>query len=128
MLDLIRGLFQLLVFGLLLFACVWVIRRLHAHEAAGWVLKSVLVLFGVAAGIGLCFVRYQPNPDLAIFGLPFPLAIFHRERGAWVDYVAHPMMTLLLGLLNTIVVTAVVHGSALAVLKLIRRQGVPGTP
>ena len=127
MLDLIRGLFQLLVFALLLFACVWVIRRLHAHEAAGWVLKSVLALLGVAAGIGLCFVRYQPNPDLAIFGLPLPLAIFQRQGDAWVDYVAHPMMTLLVALLNTIVVTAAVHGSALAMLKLIRRQRAPGT-
>jgi hypothetical protein len=127
MLDLIRGLLQLLVFGLLLFVCVWVIRRVHLHEAGGWILKSVLVLIGVGAGIGLCFVRYQPNPDLAIFGLPLPLAMFHRQGTAWVDYVAHPMMTLLIGLLNTIIVTAIVHGSALAVLKLVRRPSAAGT-
>jgi hypothetical protein len=40
--------------------------------------------------------------------------------------VAHPIMTLLVGLLNTIVVTAVVHGSALAALTLIRRQRAQG--
>jgi hypothetical protein len=127
MLDLIRGFLQFLVFALLLFASIWVIRRLHADEAAGWVLKLASALFGVAAGIGLCFVRYQPSPDLAVFGLPLPLAIFQRQGGAWVDYVAQPGVTLFVGLVNTIVVTAVVHGSALALLKLIRSRRAAGT-
>ena len=122
MLSLIGGLIQLALLAVLVLACVWVIRRLHSHEAAGWVLRAVLVIVGVVSGIGLCFVRYQPSPDVAIFGLPLPLAIFQRERGVWVDYVSHPMMMLLTGVLNTLLVTAALHASALPILRLTRRQ------
>jgi hypothetical protein len=122
MLSLIAGVIRLALLALLVLACVWVIRRLHSHEGAGWLLRVVLVIVGVVSGIGLCFVRYQPNPDLAIFGLPLPLAIFQRDRGAWVDYVSHPMMMLLTGVLNTLLVTATLHASALAILRLTRQQ------
>jgi hypothetical protein len=127
MLSLIGGLLQLLLVVFVVLACGWVIRRLQIQPSVGWILRSAVVIVSVASGVGLCFVRYQPTPDLVMFGTPFPLAMFQRQRGAWLDFVADPLVMLVIGALNVLLVTAAFHGAVLAWLTLARRQRTTGT-
>ncbi len=112
----ILGLVQLVLFIGLIAGAAWVIRRVHVDDTAGWGLRITLVLVGLVSGVALCFVRYMPRDDLAVFGVPLPLAIFQREEGHWVDYVGPPVAMLFIGVLNVVLLSAVSHAVGLVLL------------
>jgi hypothetical protein len=58
----------------------------------------------------------MPREDVAVFGLPLPLAIFQREQGHWVDYVGSPIAMLFIGALNVVLLSAISHAVGLLVL------------
>jgi hypothetical protein len=87
----------------------WGIPKLHRHSgASGW-LRAGTVILALGLGIGLCFVRYMPQPDAVAWGLPLPLVTFKREQYGWVDYVGSPMAMLLAAAVNVLFTSGVVH-------------------
>ena len=113
----VLGLLQLIVFLGLVALAVWVIRRVQRHEHSRTAARVVLAVISLGLGVGACFVRYRPRQDLLIFGLPLPLAAFQRENGNWVDFVAPPLATLFMAVLNVLFVSGVVHGVGLLILR-----------
>jgi hypothetical protein len=116
MLSIITSAVQVLAALAVVSAIIWVIRRVHTHDAAGLALRFATAGLGLAVGIALCFVRYMPREDLVVFGLPAPLAICQREGGEWIDYVTGPIGMLFTGSLNVLAVAGLFHGAAYVVL------------
>lgn len=103
----------LAVFALLVIASIWVLRRTHRSDAVGSILKWILVVVGLASGIGLSFFTYQPNPDFRVEGLPVPIALFERHGDGWIDFVNTTPMGLVILLLNALFVSAALHACVL---------------
>jgi hypothetical protein len=98
---------------------VWAtIRRVHRDPRAGLALRIGVVISGLVAGVGLSFVRYMPDADTVVYGVPLPLAVFQRHDGQWLDYVGSSLAMLVIAALNVAVVVFLTHSVAWAVLAL----------
>ena len=68
--------------------------------------RRFFVLAPLGAAAAVCctfFCHYQPAASWQVFGFPLPVAIWHWERGKWVDYVGGPAWVI-----NLIVVTSII--------------------
>lgn len=98
---------------------VWAVsRRVHRDPRAGLALRIAAVISGLVAGVGLSFVRYMPDADTVVYGVPLPLVVFQREDGQWLDYVGSPLAMLVIAAVNMAVAVFLMHCAVWALLAL----------
>jgi hypothetical protein len=100
-----RDLAELALLATLFVVALWVVLYVHRKRGASATLRVLAALTSLAAGVGLCFVPYQPSASLRLVGFPLPLVVFQLEHGSWVDYVASRNRLVWIGVL----IAGVVH-------------------
>lgn len=118
--DALAGLVGIAGFVASVAVVVWAIRGVYRSELAGWRIRAACGVVGATAGGVLSWLRYMPHEDLAIYGMPLPVAIFKREEGQWYDYPsAAPFF--IIGL-NFVLLFGLVHLVGYGVLALMRAR------
>jgi len=104
-----RDLLELGFLVALVAMALWSVWRVQRKPTVSATFRIVAALTSLAAGVGLCFVPYQPNPRLWLIGLPLPLVVFRLEHGSWVDYIVSRNRLLWITVLNVLLTAGVVH-------------------
>lgn len=83
----------MVVLALSAWAVYATVRRLRQTKAGRVWWISFALLLAVGCGLGVWFAfsfEYQVAADMRFASFPVPLAFFHLEGGAWVDFITPP--------------------------------------